>query len=1053
MRGAGPKSRSSDAAQMKSGADKKIKRNSEVVAEEDRRCTRRAGPWRCREEAVAGKPMCEHHLAQSKSYQKKRRGGGADSDSGEEDGASWKVNAGESVNNKRRRRRTGSESEWDSESEQKAKNRTVKPKVNGKSGDSGNVMKKSKLKEEKPMEKSKSNRSKGSLMCHQCQRNDKSGVVHCSLCKAKRFCYECIERWYPGKSREDFENACPFCCGNCNCKACLREFLVKPCREVDPSVKLQRLCYLLYKALPVLRHIYREQSSELEIEAKIRGVHLTEMDIKRTKVDQNERMYCDNCYTSIVDFHRSCPNPNCSYDLCLTCCKELRNGRQPGGSEGETSHQQALDRAHKEVKGHCWESKGASASDDSKVDPSISFPNWRADSHGRIPCPPKERGGCGNVKLDLRRKFKANWVMKLLKNTEDFTTDFKWQEADISKGCSWCQPNDSEGTNDSQPERRQAAFRKNIHDNFLYCPNAIDISDDEIEHFQSHWMKGEPVIVRNVLDKTSGLSWEPMVMWRAFRETGTNVKFKEETKSVKAIDCWDWNEVEINIHQFFTGYLAGRMHKTKWPEMLKLKDWPSSTLFEERLPRHCAEFIAALPYCDYTDPKDSNAGILNLATRLPEKSLKPDMGPKTYIAYGFSEELGRGDSVTKLHCDMSDAVNVLTHTTTVKIHSWQQNAIKALKSKHEAEDLCELYNERTHEKGKGGEGDNLDRAQSCRTSDSVNPGILRSDETEYVPEPVATTELNKAKVASAKVASVDHQRNDVLKCTSPHANGVETKQECVQCSSDTISGKLEGKDASRNASEVNSRATKDFKSSDRLDVVHGGAVWDIFRIEDTPKLIEYLKKHKKEFRHLNNHPVVHPIHDQTLYLNERHKKQLKQEYDVEPWTFEQHLGEAVFIPAGCPHQVRNRQSCIKVALDFVSPENLEVCLRLTEEFRLLPKTHRAKEDKLEILVNMFLQRMAVSFSHSRRFLSSSSNSSTDIAKAIDELNKDFSVDIEAEASSTGKTGVELEAMTAASVAGLTVYDMCKAASKSIQVTDIRLESKAGGKSGDWHREE
>ncbi|KAL6209771.1 hypothetical protein ACLB2K_020710 [Fragaria x ananassa] len=67
--------------------------------------------------------------------------------------------------------------------------------------------------------------------------------------------------------------------------------------------------------------------------------------------------------------------------------------------------------------------------------------------------------------------------------------------------------------------------------------------------------------------------------------------------------------------------------------------------------------------------------------------------------------------------------------------------------------------------------------------------------------------------------------------------------------------------------------------------------------------------------------------------------------------------------------------------------------------------------------------------------------------------KDFSVDIEAEASSTGKTGIEMEAMTAASVAGLTVYDMCKAASKSIQITDIRLESKAGGKSGDWHREE
>ncbi|KAI5345818.1 PREDICTED: cyclic pyranopterin monophosphate [Prunus dulcis] len=67
--------------------------------------------------------------------------------------------------------------------------------------------------------------------------------------------------------------------------------------------------------------------------------------------------------------------------------------------------------------------------------------------------------------------------------------------------------------------------------------------------------------------------------------------------------------------------------------------------------------------------------------------------------------------------------------------------------------------------------------------------------------------------------------------------------------------------------------------------------------------------------------------------------------------------------------------------------------------------------------------------------------------------KDFSVDIEAEASSTGKTGVEMEAMTAVSVAGLTVYDMCKAASKSIQITDIRLESKTGGKSGDWSRKE
>lgn len=66
--------------------------------------------------------------------------------------------------------------------------------------------------------------------------------------------------------------------------------------------------------------------------------------------------------------------------------------------------------------------------------------------------------------------------------------------------------------------------------------------------------------------------------------------------------------------------------------------------------------------------------------------------------------------------------------------------------------------------------------------------------------------------------------------------------------------------------------------------------------------------------------------------------------------------------------------------------------------------------------------------------------------------QDFSVEIEGEAASDGKTGVEMEALTAVTVASLTVYDMCKAASKDIQITDIRLEHKTGGKSGDWSRD-
>ncbi|KAL2468834.1 Cyclic pyranopterin monophosphate synthase acCES [Forsythia ovata] len=65
--------------------------------------------------------------------------------------------------------------------------------------------------------------------------------------------------------------------------------------------------------------------------------------------------------------------------------------------------------------------------------------------------------------------------------------------------------------------------------------------------------------------------------------------------------------------------------------------------------------------------------------------------------------------------------------------------------------------------------------------------------------------------------------------------------------------------------------------------------------------------------------------------------------------------------------------------------------------------------------------------------------------------RDLCVEIESEAASNGKTGVEMEALTAVTIAGLTVYDMCKAASKDILITDVQLESKSGGKSGDWLR--
>lgn len=359
-------------------------------------------------------------------------------------------------------------------------------------------------------------------------------------------------------------------------------------------------------------------------------------------------------------------------------------------------------------------------------------------------------------------------------------------------------------------------------------------------------------------------------MWRAFRK----ISFKLSSSNLVVTDCLDWSEVEINIRTFFTGYSEGLSHKNNWPKILKLKDWPPKNLMEVRLPRHSAEFIGALPYSEYTHLR---SGFLNVAAKLPDH--KPDIGPKMFIAYGYFEELGRGDSVTKLHYDMSDAVNLLTHTEEVSTAMYYLPAIEKLKKKYAAEDEKELF------------------------------GLIHTDDQEH-------NGKSKSKSTVTKFCNEDN----ALIIGSEERN---KESDSTKFASDQI----------------------------EMHCPTNGAVWDIFRRQDVPKLEEYLRKHHKEFRHINCHPVeqvVSPIHDQIFYLNSYHKKQLKKEFGVEPWTFVQELGEAVFVPAGCPHQVRNLNSCMNVALNFVSPENVHEIIRLTEEYRVLPENHRAKNDKLGV---------------------------------------------------------------------------------------------------------
>merc|ERR1719464_851448 len=95
-------------------------------------------------------------------------------------------------------------------------------------------------------------------------------------------------------------------------------------------------------------------------------------------------------------------------------------------------------------------------------------------------------------------------------------------------------------------------------------------------------------------------------------------------------------------------------------------------------------------------------------------------------------------------------------------------------------------------------------------------------------------------------------------------------------------------------------------------------------------------------------PHDDPIHDQSTYLDAKLRRRLYQEYGVRGYAIVQCAGDTIFIPAGAPHQVRNLHNCIKVAEDFVSPENISHCLHLTQEFRHLTEWHTNHEDKLKL---------------------------------------------------------------------------------------------------------
>ena len=184
---------------------------------------------------------------------------------------------------------------------------------------------------------------------------------------------------------------------------------------------------------------------------------------------------------------------------------------------------------------------------------------------------------------------------------------------------------------------------------------------------------------------------------------------------------------------------------------------------------------------------------------------------------------------------------------------------------------------------------------------------------------------------------------------------------------DTINVMIHVEDEGEEPSEGRTGTTK----LERHEYGQAAAVWHIFQREDVPKLKQFLSANTEKFQHGAHLPpeverdaigsklppgpfppkkvqdVVDPIHDQKFYLSTQALEKLKKDKGIVPWEIEQYKGEAVMVPAGCPCQVRNLKSCMKIAMDFVSPESSAVIMDYTRSLAKLPKDHPHKQDKLQ----------------------------------------------------------------------------------------------------------
>lgn len=631
-----------------------------------------------------------------------------------------------------------------------------------------------------------------------------------------------------------------------------------------------------------------------------------------------DKLLCSNkCKTSIVDYHRTCAN--CSYNLCLGCCQELSQHSLCGSFKLRSCKRRKTYSAGDELLTKQKISRQNSGGLPCRS--IISSQNWETCEDGSIPCPSTDIGGCGHSLLHLRSMFPFNWTSDLEVRAEEILCSYHFPETtDVSSCCSLC---NNISTHDGEVKPRGVPYRRiGFKGIYLYSPTIKDLHQETLEHFQNHWGRGHPVIVRNVLQRTTSLSWDPIIMFCSYIENKSSGSWNEDGK--KDTNVLDWCEVEIDRRQIFMGSLEKRTHASVQQKFLKFKAWLSSCLFQKQFPLHYNEILSSLPLPEYINPV---SGILNVGVKLPKEFPKPDLGPCIYFSYGGPEELMHADYLSKLCYESHDKVNILAYATDAPISQEQINKIEKLMKKYRAQERHhgQSFSNSSDQKGKS----------SLQSEDTGESSLQEIGEKIHLPNGIENVPFYSDEPLKVHKQDVEHgilsDESDSDAEASFHFSGSIEKSE----DSDEY---FQGEDTESSCS-----------SDDKQGTDSCGAQWDIFPREDVPKLLEYLRRHSNELSSACSHSKhVHPILDQKFFLDAYHKLRLKEEFDIQPWTFEQYTGEAIFIPAGCPYQIRKIKSCVNVVLDFISPENATRCIQLKDEIRLLPMRHKAKGKVMEV---------------------------------------------------------------------------------------------------------